>query len=73
MPHHDKVSYAFETRNRYESKTKPLMIGLICSSAVTSCFVFVLSVGGIPAGVIIPSSAPIWMGTLTLGYMVTQN
>ncbi len=54
-----------------EEKTRSLLIGLTCSSVLTSCFVITLSISGIPAGVIIPSSAPIWMGTMTLGYMVT--
>ncbi len=70
MSHYERSEFELNSHGR---KIKPLMIGLICSSAVTSCFVLVLSIGGIPAGAIIPSSAPIWMGTLTLGYMVKQN
>jgi len=52
------------------NKVKFLIISFIFSSLFTVTFALALKFVGIPISVIIPSSAPVWMGTLTIGYMV---
>ena len=70
MPlHHEPIPpHALPIRNR--NKVKFLFISFIFSSLFTISFALALEFFGIPINVIIPSSAPVWMGTLTIGYMV---
>ena len=69
MPHHEHIPpHALPVRNR--NKIKFLLISFIFSSFFTVTFALALKLFGIPINVIIPSSAPVWMGTLTIGYMV---
>lgn len=55
---------------RNTNKVKFLFISFIFSSLFTMSFALVLKFFEIPLNVIIPSTAPVWMGTLTIGYMV---
>ncbi|MBI3034720.1 hypothetical protein HYY71_00210 [Candidatus Woesearchaeota archaeon] len=55
---------------RNTNKVKFLFFSFIVSTLFVAAFAISLRFYGIPVGVIIPSSAPIWMGTLTIGYMV---
>jgi len=52
------------------NKAKFIFISFIFSSLFTISFASALKFFGIPVNVIIPSTAPIWMGSLTLGYMM---
>ena len=60
--------HALPIRNK--NKIKFLFISFIFSSFFTMSFALVLKFFEIPINVIIPSTAPVWMGTLTIGYMV---
>ena len=55
---------------RNANKIKFLFISFIFSSLFTICFALILKFFEIPINVIVPSTAPVWMGTLTIGYMV---
>jgi len=69
MPYHDHIPpHALPIRN--ENKIKFLLISFIFSSLFTITFALALKFVEIPIDVIIPSSAPVWMGTLTIGYMI---
>ncbi len=71
MPPHNHLHispHALPIRNA--NKIKFLLISFISSSLFTIFFALALKFSGIPINVIIPSSAPVWMGTLTIGYMV---
>jgi len=69
MPPHEHIPpHALPIRNG--NKIKFLFMSFIFSSLFTIAFALVLNSFGIPINVIIPSSAPVWMGTLTIGYMV---
>jgi len=69
-PHHEFhiPPHALPIRN--ENKAKFLLLSFIFSSLFTLIFALALKLFGIPINVIIPSTAPVWMGTLTIGYMV---
>jgi hypothetical protein len=69
MPHHNLIPpHALPIRNA--NKIKFLLISFIFSSLFTTTFALALKFFEIPINVVIPSSAPVWMGTLTIGYMV---
>lgn len=69
MPHHEHIPpHALPIRN--ENKIKFLLISFIFSSLFTVTFALALKFFNIPINVIIPSAAPVWIGTLTIGYMV---
>lgn len=55
---------------RNTNKIKFLFISFVFSTLFVIVFATSLKFYEIPIEVIIPSSAPIWMGTLTIGYMV---
>ena len=55
---------------RNTNKVKFLFFSFIFSTLFTMAFAMSLKFYGIPIEVIIPSTAPVWMGTLTIGYMV---
>jgi len=67
-PHMHIPPHALPIRNA--NKIKFLFISFIFSSLFTMSFALVLKFFEIPINVIIPSTAPVWMGTLTIGYMV---
>lgn len=70
MPPYDHVHippHALPIRN--ENKVKFLFISLIFSSLFAITFALALGFFKIPVNVIIPSTAPVWMGTLTIGYI----
>lgn len=69
-PHHDFAMPPHALPVRLENRIKFLFASFIISSLFTLTFASVLKFFGIPVNVIIPSSAPIWIGTLTIGYMV---
>jgi len=50
-----------------------LSISFTVSALFTVLFATILASFAIPITVIIPSSAPVWMGTLTIGYMVQMQ
>lgn len=69
MPPHNHIPpHALPIRN--ENEIKFLLVSFIFSSLFTATFALALKFFGISINVIIPSSAPVWMGTLTIGYMV---
>ena len=69
MPPHEHVHpHALPIRNA--NKTKFILISFIFSSLFAIIFALALKFFEIPINVIIPSTAPIWMGTLTIGYVV---
>ena len=69
MLHHEHIPpHALPIRNK--NKIKFLLISFIFSSLFTTAFALALKFFGISINVIIPSTAPVWMGTLTIGYMV---
>lgn len=71
MPPHGHMHippHALPIRN--VNKVKFLLISLIFSSLFTIFIAFTLKYFSIPINVILPSSAPIWVGTLTIGYMM---
>ena len=71
MPPHKHIHlppHALPTRN--ENKIEFLLISFIFSALFTITFALALRFFGIPINVILPSSAPVWTGTLTIGYMV---
>lgn len=55
---------------RKGNRIKFLALSFAFSTLFTAVFAFALNSSGIPVNVIIPSSAPIWIGTITIGYMV---
>ena len=67
-PHEHMHPHALPIRNT--NKVKFLFISFIFSSLFAISFGLVLKFFEIPINVIVPSTAPIWMGTLTIGYMV---
>ena len=69
MPPHSHIPpHTLPIRN--VNKITFLFISFIFSSLFTMSFAFILKFFGIPINVVIPSSAPVWMGTLTMSYMV---
>ena len=73
MPPHEHnhphmLPHALPIRNA--NKIKFLFISFIFSSLFTIFFGLALKFFEIPISVIIPSAAPVWMGTLTIGYIV---
>jgi len=66
-PHEHISPHALPIRN--ENKTKVLLISFIFSSFFTLFFALILKLSGITINIILPSSAPIWMGILTVSYM----
>lgn len=68
LPHEHIPPHALPIRN--VNKIKFLFSSFIFSSLFTMFFAFLLNFFGIPINVIIPSSAPVWMGILTVGYMM---
>ncbi len=69
MPPHAHIPpHALPIKN--ENKIKFLFISFIFSGLFTITFALTLKFFGIPINVVLPSSAPVWMGTLTIGYMV---
>ncbi len=68
VPHEHIHPHALPVRN--VNKARFLATSFACSSLFTLAFMGALLFSGISMSVIIPSSAPIWMGTLTLGYMM---
>lgn len=52
------------------NRIKILVYSFVISSLFTLLFALTLNLVEVPINVIIPSSAPVWMGTLTVGYMV---
>jgi len=68
LPHEHMSPHALPIRN--VNKIKFLFISFISSSLFTVSFALALKFFGIPINVIIPSSAPVWVGTLTIGYMM---
>ena len=74
-PHHEHIGphlhippHALPIRNA--NKIKFLFISFIFSILFAISFALALKFFGIPINVIIPSTAPVWMGILTIGYMV---
>lgn len=55
---------------RNENKLKFLFVSFIFSSLLAVAFALALRFFEIPVNVVIPSTAPVWVGTLTIGYMV---
>lgn len=56
------------------NKVKFLVISLLASTSLTFGFALLLNHFNIPIIVILPTSAPIWVGLTTIGYMVqTEN
>lgn len=71
MPHNHKFHippHALPVRNK--NKVRFLLISFVFSSVFTMAIALALNFFEIPINVIIPSTAPVWMGTLTIGYMV---
>lgn len=69
MPEHCPVPpHALPVRNN--NKVRFMILSITFSLMITVAFAFALKLFGIPVTVIIPSIAPILMGTITLGYMV---
>jgi hypothetical protein len=69
MPPHDKIPpHALPIKNK--NKAKFLGISIVISSTVTFLVGIALSLLNIPLTTIIPSSAPILMGTTTMSYMM---
>ena len=71
MPHHHKFHippHALPIRNG--NKIKFLITSFVFSSLFAVAFGLILKSFEIPITVIIPSTAPVWMGTLTIGYIV---
>ncbi|MBI2657984.1 hypothetical protein HYX08_04795 [Candidatus Woesearchaeota archaeon] len=74
-PHHEPSAahlhippHALPIRN--ENKIKFLFISFVFSSLFALGFALSLRFSGISINVIIPSTAPVWMSTLTIGYMM---
>lgn len=67
MPPHEHMHHASYIRDK--CKIKSLLISLVFSSLFATLFALTLRFFEIPISVIIPSTAPVWMGTLTIGYM----
>ena len=55
---------------RNPNKIEFLFISFIFSGLFTLSFALALKFFEIPINVIIPSTAPVWMGILTIGYLV---
>lgn len=76
MPqHHEQIGahlhmppHALPIRNA--NKAKFLFASFIFSGMFAASFASALKFFGIPVNVIIPSTAPVWIGILTIGYMV---
>ena len=71
MPPHEHIHlppHALPVRN--SNKVKFFMISFIVSSMFAVLFALALNLFGISVNVIVPSTAPVWMGILTIGYMV---
>lgn len=69
-PHHEFIipPHALPIRNR--NKVKFLVISFLVSTTITLLFDLLLYFYKIPTIVILPTSAPIWIGLTTIGYMV---
>ena len=67
-PHISILPHALPIRNA--NKIKFLFVSFIFSSLFAVTFALALKFFGISINVIIPSTAPVWMGALTIGYMV---
>lgn len=69
-PHHDFAMPPHALPVRLANRMKFFFTSFIFSSLFAIVFALALKLFGIPINVIIPSTAPVWMGTLTMGYMV---
>lgn len=67
-PHEHIPPHALPIRN--VNKIKFLFISFVFSSLFAVTFASALKFFGISINVIVPSTAPVWMGILTIGYMV---
>ncbi|MBC8495974.1 hypothetical protein H8D36_07495 [archaeon] len=65
---HPIPPHALPVKNK--NKVKFMLTSMIYSALFTVGFAFALFACTIPLNVIIPSSAPVWMGTLSLAYMM---
>ena len=71
MPPHEHIHippHALPIRN--SNKIKFFMISFVFSSLFALSFALVLNLYRISVNVIVPSAAPVWMGILTIGYIV---
>ena len=71
MPVHPEFNippHALPIRN--ENKVKFLVVSFLISTLVTIFFALLLNFVKIPITVTLPTSAPIWIGLTTIGYMV---
>ena len=71
MPPHNEFRippHALPIKNR--NKIKFLVISFLVSTLITLLFAFLANFYKIPITVILPTSAPIWIGITTIGYMV---
>lgn len=68
VPHLHMPPHALPIRNA--NKAKFLFASFIFSGLFAMSFALALKFFDIPINVIIPAAAPVWMGILTIGYMV---
>ncbi len=71
MPAHEHIHiplHALPIKNA--NKVKFFMMSFVFSSLFALSFALALYLFGISVNVIVPSTAPVWMGILTIGYMV---
>ncbi len=63
LPHHE----------HRKSSVKALGYGITASSILSALFASVLNAAGIPVTVILPTTAPIWVGTATMLFMTLRG
>jgi len=67
MPHHEHIHHQLPN---HTNRPKSIFFSFLISSLFAITFALALRFFGISINVIIPSTAPVWMGALTIGYMV---
>ena len=63
LPHHE----------HHKSSIKALGYGITASSILSASFAGLLHAVGIPVTVILPTTAPIWVGTATMVFMTLKS
>ncbi len=71
MPIHDKLPH--EHKQKSGSKTKALLKGLLTATAITAGFALLMARADIPITVILPTSAPIWVGITMMTFSLLEK
>ncbi len=67
--HHPQPPHAMKNDN----PSRNLVIGLMASSIITGIMMISMFTASLPVGIVLPTSAPIWMGFSTMFFMTLKD